>query len=86
MDMFDYCSPSIRYLIWIGFYILQDTLLTETESVLRLIEDVEDREKEAEQARAAAARGGFDILEKVEEMKKMLEHAKEANEMVYICS
>ncbi|XP_057535982.1 uncharacterized protein LOC130814026 isoform X2 [Amaranthus tricolor] len=59
----------------------KDTLLTETESVLRLIEDVEDREKEAEQARAAAARGGFDILEKVEEMKKMLEHAKEANEM-----
>ncbi|CAO2839708.1 unnamed protein product [Amaranthus hypochondriacus] len=59
----------------------KDTLLTETESVLRLIEDVEDREKEAEQAKAAAARGGFDILEKVEEMKKMLKHAKEANEM-----
>lgn len=59
----------------------KDVLLSATESILRLIEDVEHKEKEAEQYNAAAARGGLDILEKVEEMKKMLKHAKEANEM-----
>lgn len=61
---------------------MQDSLFTATEAVLKLIEDVEHQEKEAEQAKAAAERGGFDILEKVEERKKMLKHAKEANEMV----
>ncbi|XP_021747579.1 CAP-Gly domain-containing linker protein 1-like [Chenopodium quinoa] len=59
----------------------KDVLLSATESILRLIEDVEHQEKEAEKAKAAAARGGLDILEKVEEIKKMLKHAKEANEM-----
>ncbi|KAL2900613.1 Exosome complex component Rrp42 [Bienertia sinuspersici] len=59
----------------------KDALFSATESVLKLIEDVENKEKEAEQAKAAAARGGMDILEKVEEIKTMLKHAKEANEM-----
>lgn len=59
----------------------KDTLFSATESVLRLIEDVEHREKEAEQAKVFASKGGLDILEKVEEIKNMLKHAKEANEM-----
>ncbi|XP_074312169.1 uncharacterized protein LOC141647750 [Silene latifolia] len=51
------------------------------ESVVKLMEEVEHQENEAEKAKAAAARGGLDIIEKVEEIKKMLIHAKEANDM-----
>ncbi|KAG4162418.1 hypothetical protein ERO13_D01G114520v2 [Gossypium hirsutum] len=39
-------------------------------------------EAAAEQAKEEAARGGMDILVKVEELKQMLPHAKEANDMV----
>ncbi|TYG83192.1 hypothetical protein ES288_D01G149500v1 [Gossypium darwinii] len=39
-------------------------------------------EAAAEQAKEKAARGGMDILVKVEELKQMLPHAKEANDMV----
>lgn len=52
------------------------------ESVTNLMRDVEIQEKDAEKTKEEAARGGLDTLQKVEELKKMLEHAKEANDMV----
>ncbi|CAH2039041.1 unnamed protein product [Thlaspi arvense] len=57
------------------------TLLTVMESVMNLMKEVELEEKDAEKSAEEAARGGLDTLEKVEELKKMLEHAKEANDM-----
>ncbi|KAK9733545.1 hypothetical protein RND81_04G074500 [Saponaria officinalis] len=59
----------------------KDTVCSAMESVVSLMEEVELQEKEAEQAKVASTRGGLDILEKVEEIKKMLIHAKEANDM-----
>lgn len=52
------------------------------QSVMDLMREVELDEEDAEQAKEEAARGGLDILVKVEELKKMLAHAKEANDMV----
>ncbi|XP_020870314.1 uncharacterized protein LOC9325515 isoform X2 [Arabidopsis lyrata subsp. lyrata] len=57
------------------------TLLTEMETVTNLMREVELQEKDAEKSKEEAARGGLDTLQKVEELKKMLEHAKEANDM-----
>ncbi|KAL1225091.1 hypothetical protein V5N11_033507 [Cardamine amara subsp. amara] len=57
------------------------TLFTVMESIMNLMREVELQEKNAEKANEDAARGGFDTLDKVEELKKMLEHAKEANDM-----
>ncbi|XP_010430491.1 PREDICTED: uncharacterized protein LOC104714727 isoform X2 [Camelina sativa] len=57
------------------------TLFTVMESIMNLMREVELQEKEAEKAKEDAARGGFDTLDKVEELKKMLERAKEANDM-----
>ncbi|XP_074268962.1 uncharacterized protein LOC141592256 [Silene latifolia] len=59
----------------------KDTVYSAMESVTRLMEEVELQENEAEQAKIASSRGGLDILEKVEEIKKTLKHAKEANDM-----
>ncbi|KAF3612224.1 hypothetical protein DY000_02044289 [Brassica cretica] len=44
-------------------------------------QDVELEEKDAEKSESEAARGGLDTLEKVEEFKNMLKHAKEANDI-----
>lgn len=44
--------------------------------------DVELQEEAAEQAKLEAAKGGLDMLERVEDLKEMLQHAKEANDMV----
>lgn len=52
------------------------------ESLINLMREVELQEKAAEQANIEAARGGSDILVRVEEYKLMLAHAKEANDMV----
>jgi len=52
---------------------------------MNLMREVELQEKEAEKAKEDASIGGFDTLDKVEELKKMLEHAKEANDMVTFC-
>lgn len=52
------------------------------ESVTNLMREVEIQEKDAEKTKEEAAGGGLDTLQKVEELKKMLEHAKEANDMV----
>ncbi|CAB77773.1 hypothetical protein [Arabidopsis thaliana] len=57
------------------------TLFTVMESIMNLMREVELQEKEAEKAKEDASIGGFDTLDKVEELKKMLEHAKEANDM-----
>ncbi|KAK8541486.1 hypothetical protein V6N13_137905 [Hibiscus sabdariffa] len=51
------------------------------ESIMNLMKDVELQEAAAEQAKEEAARGGMEILLKVEELKQMLPHAKEANGM-----
>lgn len=51
---------------------------------MSLMKEVELQEYDAEKSKEEAARGGLDTLEKVEELKKMLEHAKEANDMVML--
>ncbi|KAK5813350.1 hypothetical protein PVK06_028799 [Gossypium arboreum] len=51
------------------------------QSIMDLMKEVELQEAAAEQAKEEAARGGMDILVKVEELKQMLSHAKEANDM-----
>lgn len=63
---------------------MQKTLLTVMDSVMNLMKEVELQENGAEKSRVEAASGGLDTLEKVEELKKMLEHAKEANDMVIL--
>lgn len=52
---------------------------------MNLMREVELQEKDAEKAKEDAAREGSDTLDKVEELKKMLEHVKEANDMVTLC-
>lgn len=49
---------------------------------MNMMRQVELQEKIAELAKEEAARAGMDILSKVEELKQMLKHAKEANDMV----
>ncbi|XP_045829398.1 uncharacterized protein LOC123921041 [Trifolium pratense] len=57
------------------------TLFSSMESLISLMREVELQEKAAEQANIEVARGGSDILDRVEEYKAMLVHAKEANDM-----
>ncbi|OMP05015.1 hypothetical protein COLO4_09133 [Corchorus olitorius] len=57
------------------------TLFLAMESIMSLMKEVELQEEAAEKAREEAARGGLDILVKVDELKEMLPHAKEANDM-----
>ncbi|XP_042007196.1 uncharacterized protein LOC121755838 isoform X2 [Salvia splendens] len=57
------------------------TLFAEMESVINLMKQVEVEEQAAEQAKIEAERGDIDLLNKVEEQKRMLQHAKEANDM-----
>nr|XP_048337248.1 paramyosin isoform X1 [Ziziphus jujuba var. spinosa] len=57
------------------------SLFTAMESVINMMREVELQEKAAEQAKEEAAKGGLDILVKVEELKQMLAQAKEANDM-----
>ncbi|XAR61228.1 hypothetical protein NMG60_11034873 [Bertholletia excelsa] len=57
------------------------TLFSAVESVIGLMREVELQEKAAEQAKEEAVRGGLDILTRVEDLKQMLQHAKEANDM-----
>ncbi|KAJ9696245.1 hypothetical protein PVL29_008469 [Vitis rotundifolia] len=58
------------------------TLFSSMDSVMNIMREVELQEKAAQQAREEAARGGLEILTRVEELKEMLQHAKEANGMV----
>ncbi|XP_059438564.1 uncharacterized protein LOC132171297 [Corylus avellana] len=57
------------------------TLFLAMERVINMMREVELQEKAAEQAKEEASRGELNILIKVEEMKQMLAHAKEANNM-----
>lgn len=57
------------------------TLFSAMESVISLMREVELQEKAAELAKEEAASGGFDILVRVEDLKQMLQHANEANNM-----
>lgn len=61
---------------------MKKTLLAVMDTVTNLMKEVELEEKDAEKSELEAARGGLDTLEKVEEFKKMLKHAKEANDIV----
>ena len=51
---------------------------------MNLMREVELQEKAAEESKAEATRGGLDILLKVEELKLMLAHAKQINDMVIV--
>ncbi|KAK4281137.1 hypothetical protein QN277_012664 [Acacia crassicarpa] len=57
------------------------TLFSSMESLISLMKEVEIQEKAAEQAKMEAALGGSEILIIVEELKNMLMHAEEANDM-----
>lgn len=51
---------------------------------MNMMREVEIQERAAKEAKAAAVRGGLDIFVKMDELKQMLAHAKEANDMVTI--
>ncbi|KAK4407113.1 DUF21 domain-containing protein [Sesamum angolense] len=57
------------------------TLFMAMNSVISLMKEVELKEQAAEQAKKEAAIGGTHIMDKVKELKRMLPHAKEANDM-----
>lgn len=57
------------------------TLFSAVELVICLMREVELQEEAAEQAKLEATKGGLDMLRRVEELKEMLRHAKEANDM-----
>ncbi|XP_022771078.1 uncharacterized protein LOC111314213 [Durio zibethinus] len=57
------------------------TLFQAMQSMMNLMREVELKEEAAEQAKEEAARGGLDILLRVEELKRTLPYAKEANDM-----
>lgn len=56
-------------------------LLSAKESATNLMKEVEQLEERAKQTKGEALTAGQDILLKVEELKQMLKHAKEANDM-----
>lgn len=67
-----------------AFDIMQNDLLPSLELVTKMIEDVELLEEKAKVAKQESSIAGTCILTKVEELKEMLTHAKEANDMVFL--
>ncbi|KAK6120091.1 hypothetical protein DH2020_046221 [Rehmannia glutinosa] len=63
--------------------VLEETIADarNNKSVISLMREVELKEQAAEQAKVEAAMGGADILAKLEELKQMLQQAKESNDM-----
>ncbi|KAL8143149.1 hypothetical protein V2J09_016181 [Rumex salicifolius] len=59
----------------------QKRLLSETISVLDLMKEVDYKENAAEQAKKEAGERGMEICARVDELKSMLNRAKEANDM-----
>ncbi|VAH07359.1 unnamed protein product [Triticum turgidum subsp. durum] len=59
----------------------RNDLLPSLELVTKMIEDVELLEEKAKVAKRESSISGTSILTKVEELKEMLNHAKEANDM-----
>ncbi|EEF29311.1 conserved hypothetical protein [Ricinus communis] len=57
------------------------TLFLSMESIMNMMRKVELQEKAAEDAKEEASSAGLDILTKANELKQMLEHAKDANDM-----
>ncbi|KAM1153197.1 uncharacterized protein LOC126622786 [Malus sylvestris] len=57
------------------------TLFSAMESVINMMREVEVQEKAVDIVQEQASRGGLDIMVKVEELKRMLAHAKDANDM-----
>ena len=62
---------------------MQEKLLSELESVFKLMKEVEYHENAAEQAKKDASKGGLEICARVDELKSMLDRAREANDMVF---
>jgi hypothetical protein len=62
---------------------MQNDLMPSLELVTKMIEDVELLEEKAKVAKHASSVAGTGILTKVEELKEMLTHAKEAKDMVF---
>jgi hypothetical protein len=62
---------------------MQNDLLPSLETVTKMIEDVDILEEKAKVAKHESSVAGNNILAKVEELKEMLTHAKEANDMVF---
>ncbi|KAM2904657.1 hypothetical protein COP2_004347 [Malus domestica] len=56
---------------------------TAMESIISMMREVEVQEKAVDIVQEEASRGGLDIMVKVEELKQMLAHAKDANVMVH---
>jgi hypothetical protein len=61
---------------------MQNDLLPSLELVTKMIEDVELLEEKAKVAKRESSIAGTGILTKVEELREMLTHVKEANDMV----
>ncbi|CAA2989018.1 calponin homology domain-containing [Olea europaea subsp. europaea] len=51
------------------------------QNVISMMKKVELKEKNAEQANMEAAKGGAVILDRVEELRQMVQRAKEANDV-----
>ena len=64
---------------------VQKALFSSMDSVISLMREVELQEEAAQQAKEEAVRGGLDILGRVQDLKQMLQHAKDANSMVVYC-
>lgn len=63
---------------------LQKTLFSTMESVVSMMREVELKEQVAGKAKEDSFKEDTDVLDKVEELKQMLQNAKEANDMVVI--
>ncbi|KAL8151575.1 hypothetical protein V2J09_021383 [Rumex salicifolius] len=75
------CQTGLLQDIILDSKTLKKTLFSAMESVLKLMKEVEIEEEIAQQAKEEAVKGGFEIHAKVEELKKMLNRAREANDM-----
>ncbi|RXH77394.1 hypothetical protein DVH24_023668 [Malus domestica] len=60
---------------------LQKTLFSAMELVINMMREVEVQEKAVDIVQEEASRGGLDIMVKVDDLKRMLAHAKDANDM-----
>ncbi|KAK4766034.1 hypothetical protein SAY87_007676 [Trapa incisa] len=59
-------------------------LFSAMESVINTMKEVEERGRAADQAREEAAHRSSDVWRRIEELKRMIQSAKEANDMIII--
>ncbi|KAI3979864.1 hypothetical protein MKX01_042518 [Papaver californicum] len=57
------------------------TLFAAMETVMNMMKEAELQEEKAELSKKEAPLGGLDTLERVEDLRQMLQHAREANDM-----